>query len=426
MFGIILGLVLLMVLAFKGWSILWAAPIAATVVALTGGLDLLQAYTITYMQGFVGFTASWFPVFMLGAIFGKLMEVSGMAKSVAVALSNKLGKDNAIIAIVVACGILTFGGVSLFVVVFAIYPLAISLFREANIPRRLIPAAIALGSFTFTMTAIPGTPAIQNLIPMDHFGTGPLAAPIMGIASALIMGIGGCLYLRLMQKRYMANGEAFDEPDNFKEEAEKALPNPWLSIIPLITVLVLINVFNIPVVPSLLIANVVILLLDIKSYKTFIPSINAGANGSMTAILNTSAAVGFGAVVAAVPAFNDLADALFNIPGGPLASLAVAVNLLAGVTGSASGGLGIALQALGPYYMELAYNTGINPEAMHRVASLSSGGLDVLPHNGAVLTLLAITGLTHKDSYKDIAVVGILIPLAGLVVAIMLGSIGLY
>ncbi|WP_053363164.1 GntP family permease [Bacillus sp. FJAT-27251] len=427
MLGIILGLVVLMVLAFLGWSIIWVAPIAAGVVALTGGLDLLEAYTDTYMSGFVGFAKKWFPVFMLSAIFGKLMEDTGMARSVAVALSRLMGTKRAILGVLLSSAVLTYGGISLFVVVFAVYPLALSLFREANISRRLLPATIALGAFTFTMTALPGTPQIQNLIPMPYFQTTAMAAPVMGIVSALIMGICGYYYLIWRQKQMAANGEVYDEPnDKSILKVEGSVPNVLLSLLPLLTVLITLNVLEWDIVIALLAGILLILILNISKIKGFVKSINAGAAGSITAIINTSAAVGFGTVVQAVPGFKKLTDMLVGIPGNPLISEAVAINLLAGATGSASGGMGIALEALGAKYYELSMTSGIAPEAFHRIASLSSGGLDVLPHNGAVLTLLTITGMTHKDSYKDIAVVAIIIPIIATAVAIVLAAMGIY
>lgn len=427
MLGIILGLIVLMVLAYRGWSIIWVAPIAAGVVALTGGLDLLDAYKDTYMEGFVGFAKQWFPVFMLGAVFGKLMEDTGMASSVAVSLTKLIGKERAILSVLVASAVLTYGGVSLFVVVFAVYPLALSLFKEANISRRLIPGTVALGAFTFTMTAIPGTPQIQNLIPMQYFNTGPTAAPIMGITAALIMGVGGYLYLRWREKKLTANGERYTEPDdknNVKNDQET--PNVILSILPLVTVLVTLNFFKWDIVLALISGILLILILNIPQYKKFIKSMNGGAVGSVTAIINTSAAVGFGTVVRAVPGFDRLTELLLGIKGNPLISEAIAVNILAGATGSASGGMGIALEALGSKYYELALETGISPEAFHRIASLASGGLDSLPHNGAVLTLLTITAMSHKDSYKDIFVVSVAIPILSVVVAIILASLGIY
>lgn len=427
MFGIIIGLILLMVLAYLGWSIIWVAPIAAGVVALTGGLDLLDAYTGTYMEGFVGFAKQWFPVFMLSAVFGKLMEDTGMARSIAVALSKLMGKKRAILGVLLSSAVLTYGGISLFVVVFAVYPLALSLFREANISRRILPATVALGAFTFTMTALPGTPQIQNLIPMPHFQTGPMAAPIMGLAAAVVMSVGGYFYLIWRQHQLTAAGEVFTEPKDKKAvEISGPTPNMFLSALPLLTVLLTLNLLEWDIVVSLLSGILLIFLLNITQIKGFIPSINGGAQGSVVAIINTSAAVGFGTVVQAVPGFKRITEALMNVPGNPLISEAIAVNLLAGATGSASGGMGIALEALGSEYYQIAMNTGIDPEAFHRIASLSSGGLDVLPHNGAVLTLLTVTGLSHKESYKDIAVVGIIIPLIATAVAIALGAMGIY
>lgn len=427
MLGIILGLALLMFLAYRGMSIIWIAPICAMLVAITGGLDLLPAYTDAYMSGFVGFAKAWFPVFMLGAIFGKIMDESGAAKSVAHAVINVIGKKFAIMAVVLACAVLTYGGISLFVVVFAIYPLALALFREANITRKLIPGAIALGSFTFTMTAIPGSPQIQNLIPMQYFGTTPTAAPIMGIVGALIMFGGGMLWLTYREKKYNAAGVLYTELETKVEAVDlSALPNPIISALPLIAVITVLNVFGFHIITSLLIGIVLAVILNFQRLPKLVQTINGGASGSVLAIINTSAAVGFGAVVRAVPGFTNLTEMVLGIKGNPLISEAVAVNILAGATGSASGGMGIALEALGAKYVELSAASGIPLEAFHRIASLSSGGLDTLPHNGAVLTLLAVTMMTHKDSYKDIFMVGTLIPIVSVIVAIILASVGLY
>jgi H+/gluconate symporter-like permease len=426
MIGIFLGLAVLMFLAYKGMSIVWVAPISAMIVAFTGGLELLPAYTTTYMVGLVGFAQAWFPPFLLGAIFGKIMDDTGAAKSVAKVVTKAIGTKYAIAAVVVACGVLTYGGVSLFVVVFAIYPLALELFREANITRRLIPGAIALGAFTFTMTAIPGSPQIQNIIPTNYFGTTAMAAPIMGTVGALIMFLGGLAWLMYREKSYNTKGIVYDEPKNKVASIDDSkLPNPYLSLLPLIVVVVTLNFFNQPLLISLLYGILVAITLFWKQLPRVVETINAGAAGSITAIINTSAAVGFGAVVRAVPGFTDLTNAVLSIEGNPLISEAIAVNVLAGATGSASGGMGIALAALGDKFVELSASSGISLEAFHRIASMSSGGLDTLPHNGAVLTLLAVTSLTHKDSYIDIAMVATVIPVVAVIVGILMSTVGL-
>src|SRR5690625_2050985 len=224
MLGILLGLIVLMVLAYIGWSILWVAPIAAGVVAIFGGLDLLDAYKNTYMEGFVSFAKAWFPVFMLGAIFGKLMEITGMARSVALVLTKVIGTRRAILGVLVSAAVLTYGGVSLFVVVFAVYPLALTLFKEANISRKLIPGTVALGAFTSTMTALPGTPQIQNLIPMNYFNTTATAAPVMGIIATVVMAGGGYFYLRWRENVLRRQGEVFTEPEEKVEIDNESTP----------------------------------------------------------------------------------------------------------------------------------------------------------------------------------------------------------
>jgi H+/gluconate symporter-like permease len=428
MINIIIGLVLLMALAYLGWSIIWIAPLVALLVAGLEGLDLLPAYTEIYMTGFVDFAKKWFPVFLLGAIFGKLMEETGMAQSVAFKITQLIGKKKAILGVLVGAAVLTYGGVSLFVVVFAIYPLSIALFRTADVSRKLIPATITLGAFTFTMTALPGTPQIQNIIPTEYFQTTPTAGPIMGVVAGLIMAVGGYLYLAWRGKRLQSKGEGFTEPKNGNEVKDidvTTLPNPYLSILPLILVVLVLNVLKLDILPSLLIGILSIMIISFKKFKMFIGSINGGAAGSAMAILNTSAAVGFGAVVTAVPSFKQLTELILGIKGNPLISEAVAVQLLASITGSASGGMGIALEALGSKYYELSQTTGISPEAFHRIASVASGA-SILPHNGALLTLLAVTGLKHRDTYLDVAVVGFIIPTIAVIAAIILASLGIY
>lgn len=432
LFGIVLGLALLIFLAFKGQSILWVAPVCAAVVALLSmfedpTMNVLEMWTGNYMQAMATFLQTWFPAFMLGAIFGKVMEVSGAAKSVGLWLTKLIGAKQAILAVVIACGVLTYGGISLFVVVFAIYPLAVALYREADIPNKLIPGAISLGAFTFTMTAIPGTPQIQNIIPTNYYGTTPMAAPVMGVVAALVMLIGGVVWMKMRENKLKKEGLHFVEPSNLEVMSDDTkLPNPIVSLIPLISVPVTLNILNVPLVGSLLIAVVLTLVLNFHCVKDFPKAINDGAAGGLMSIGNTAAANGFGGVVKAVPGFATLTTMLLGIPGTPLISEAISVSVLAGATGSASGGMGIALEALGPKYMELAASDpNLSPEALHRVASVASGGLDTLPHNGAVITLLSVCGLTHKDSYLDICMNCCIIPTIAVIVCIIFAMIGI-
>lgn len=415
-----------MVFAYLGWSIIWIAPIVAGIVALLSGMDLMDAYTNTYMSGFVNFAKQWFPIFLLGAVFGKLMEDTGAAKSVAYQITKMIGEKRAILGVLVAAAVLTYGGVSLFVVVFAIYPISLALFRKANISRKLIAPTIVLGAFTFTMTAVPGTPQIQNLIPMKTFQTSPMAGSFMGIVASLIMAVGGYFWLVSRQRKMAAAGDTFKESKRAGSDAkeEETMPNWIISLLPLLVVVLLLNAVKLDAIPSLLAGIILILLINVKRYEKFIPSINEGAKGSVMAIINTSAAVGFGAVVTSVPDFDRITDVLLGISSNPLISESLIVQILAMITGSASGGMGIAMQALGDTYYQLSQSSGISPEAFHRMASISSGA-SILPHNGALLTLLAVTNVTHKDCYKDVFVVGLIIPTIAMIVGIIMASIGI-
>lgn len=427
MLGILLGLFLLMFLAYKGISTIWAAPICALLVALTGGLNLLDAYLKTYMQGFVGFTASWFPAFMLGAIFGKVMEATGAAHSVGYWIAKVIGAKRAILAVVLACAAMTYGGISLFVAIFVVYPIAVPLFRVANIPRELIPGCFTLGAFTFTMTAIPGSPQIQNLIPMQYMGTTPNAAPVLGCVCAVIMFVLGILWLTYRQKKLAKAGFGFTEPDNVIEDKDQKIMHPALSFLPLIVVVVLLAGFGLNIVIALAAGIIVGILVGfpIIREKGIVKVINSGAIGSMQSIINTSAVVGFGAVVKAVPGFATLTDLMMGIGGSPLIAVALAVNILCGATGSASGGLGLSLEALGDRIAQLSAQSGIPMATFHRISSLASGGLDTLPHNGGVVTCLSVCGLSHKEAYLDMCMTSVVIPMLTTVIAIILASLGL-
>jgi len=433
MFGIFFAIGLIMFLAFKGWSTIWVAPLAACIVALTGGLDLMGTYLEAYMQGFANFARDFFPAFMLGAIFGKLMDATLMARSVALAISKLVGAKHAILAVIIAGSILTYGGVSMFVAVFALYPICLALYREANIPRRLIPAAITVGVFAYTMVALPGSPQIENIIPGQFFGTPATAAPVLGIITGIIMAGGAYLYLKRKEKKVKANGEQFTEPPAPAPAVpEKSLPNVWLSFLPMLVVVGTLNVLNrafawelMPaLILSLVLAIMLILVLNVRKYKMFLTTLNEGAKGAMIPLINVSAIVGFGMVVRASSAFPMLVDTLVNIPGNPLISLAIAVNVMCGATGSASGGLGIALGAFAEEYIRMAYQYNIPLEVMHRIAALSAGVMDTVPHNGAILTLLAVTGMTHKESYFDIFMVTIVIPMGVLILGIIMAVMG--
>ena len=442
LFGIILSLGLLMYLAYRGITVLILAPLLALLaLMLNGEFTLLGTYTQVFMKALGDYVIKYFPLFMLGAIFGKLMADSGSARTIAETIVEKLGPTNAIAAIVLSCGILTYGGVSLFVVAFAVYPIAAAMFRRADIPKRLIPAAIALGSFTFTMTAFPGTPAIQNAIPMPYFGTTPFAAPIVGIAAGLVMLIGGVAWLNFRARRAAAASEGYGEHEESAigqaAEIEGQLPAFSVAMAPAVAVIGLNALFTYVVIPMMdtgylqseRFGNASIA--DLRGIWAIIAALVlsilllVALNFRRLTVFNTASEVGYGAIIASLPAFFVVRDAVLGLTDNPLINVAVATNVLAGITGSASGGMSIALEALGTRFAEMAQQAGISEQLMHRITTLSSGGFDALPHNGAVITLLGICGLTHRQSYGDIFVVAVAIPVFATMVAIALGTMGI-
>lgn len=445
--GLIGALALLIWMTVRGVNILIAGPVAAALVALTSGLAWLPPLAIegapdfatSYMAGFTGFFADWFFMFLLGAIFGEVMGASGAAASVAHWIVEKFGIRHAVLAVVAACAVLTYGGVSVFIVAFSVYPLAVSLYREANLPRRFIPAALCFGSVTFTMTSA-GSPEIQNLIPMQYLGTTAYAGWQVSLVVAILMAVTGYIWLQWMVKRAVSRGESFHgrEGDEVIEEG-RVLPNPLLCLLPLVAVLGVFMVFQYPqqlgalsailpetsldkwaLVAALGAGTIIALIVGWASRRAMPEAFSRGATGAVVAITNTCAVVGFGAVAALSPAFQQALDIVQNLPGDPLIGAAIAVTVIAGLTGSASGGQSIALPLIAPHYL----GAGADPGELHRTVAIASGALDSLPHNGYVVTTIrAICGETHKDAYGPVGALTVIVPGVGLVVALALFAI---
>lgn len=472
--GILLGLALLMWFAYRGWSILLVAPLAALVVAVCSNEPPLAHWTQTFMQGAARFVAQWFPLFLLGGLFGKLMGDSGSVSAIARYLTEKMGANRTMLAVVIASAIVTYGGVSVFVAFFVLAPLAHEMFRAADLPRRLIPAAVGLGAFTFTMSVMPGTPSVNNAIPMPYFGTTTFAAPGLSLIASAIIFVFGMWWLGRAEASARKAGEGYGGEtetapvisEMVREQSAPAgdfdpaeLPHgkqaesgpPFvLAILPIVVVIVMNFLMSLVVFPqldfsflsesrwdgitigavsgvwsvlvALAAANLTVILINFRRLPSARESLDAGANSAALPMLMIASLVGFGAVVAAVPAFTLVRDAVFSVQGGPLVSLALSMNVLAGLTGTASGGMAIVLNAFGGDFMRLAAEHGIHPDLMHRITTMSAGTLDALPHNGTVLLLLQISGLTHRESYLDMVMTVIVSCIIALVAVLILGS----
>lgn len=448
--AILLSLGLLMFFAYRGFSVILFAPVFAVLAGMLSGLPILPAYTELFMPKTVAFVKNFFPLFMLGAVLGKVMEDTGSARKIALIIINAVGKERAITSIIVSCIVLVYGGVSTHVVAFAVYPLAAALFKEANYPKRLIPACIGFGAWSVSMDALPGTPQIQNLIPTKYFGTTAYAAPVTGIIAAILLFTLGTGYMEWRRRKLVAAGEGYgeghiNEPDP-KAVDDSNLPSGFVAVLPLLIVLVGNFVFTKwiatwnpamlkgfvtgvtiqtvtgiwALIVALTIAITVCVAMNFKKFDKvggLGKSSQVAILGSLLAIMNTGSEVGYGNVIASLDGFKTISNFLMGIHIGdsPILSEALTVNVLAGITGSASGGLGIALELMGQQYLEWGVKAGVSPELLHRIASLASGGMDTLPHNGAVITLLAICGLNHRQSYGDIFALTILKTLVALI-----------
>jgi H+/gluconate symporter-like permease len=447
------ALVFLMFVAYRGFSVILFAPVAAMgAVLLTDPGAVPAAFTGLFMDKMVGFAKLYFPVFLLGAVFGKVIELSGFSKSIVAAVIGLVGTERAMLAIVLVCGVLTYGGVSLFVVVFAAYPFAAEMFRAGKIPKRLIPGTIALGAFSFTMDSLPFSPQIQNIIPTTYFKTTNGAAPILGVVGAIFIFVLGMTYLEWRRRQAIISGEGYGEGHSNEPPPVDTthLAPASIAFLPLVVVFVvnlalggfpgvftglidhaygtgydltlaMDHAISTPIagikaiwaVEGALLAGILTVFAFAfpQLKKTFAEGSKAAVAGALLAAMNTASEYGFGGVIAALPGFIVIKDTLSSIPN-PLVNEAITVTSLAGITGSASGGMSIALAAMAKDFLATAEAAHIPPEVLHRIASMASGGMDTLPHNGAVITLLAVTGLTHRQSYKDIFAVTCLKTLA--------------
>ncbi|MCG1042892.1 GntP family permease [Mycetohabitans sp. B8] len=447
---VIASLAFLMFAAYRGYSVILFAPVAALgAVLLTDPAAVAPVFSGIFMEKLVGFIKLYFPVFLLGAVFGKVIELSGFSESIVAAAIQYIGRSRANAVIVAVCALLTYGGVSLFVVVFAVYPFAAELYRQSNIPKRLMPGAIALGAFSFTMDALPGTPQLPNIIPTTFFKTTAWAAPALSLIGAAFILVMGLAYLEWRRHAALKRGEGYgtsllNEPERVESAS---LPHPALAIAPLVLVgvanfaltellpqwygaeytvapnvlpgvhaplsITTKGVIAIWAVEGALLLGIVLVLLSAftRVRERFASGTQAAVAGALLASLNTASEYGFGGVIAVLPGFLVVSDALRSIPN-PLVNAAISVSSLAGITGSASGGMSIALAALSDTFVEAAQAAQIPLDVLHRVVSMASGGMDTLPHNGAVITLLAVTGLTHRESYRDIFAVTVIKTLA--------------
>ena len=419
--AIVVPLLLMVFLIWKKVSIVIAAPLCTLIMALFSGLDLFGAMTGDYMKAFGNYVVSYWPLILLSATFSKAMDVCGASNDVADLLAEKLGADRSMLIVIFTALVLTYGGVSFFVVAFAVYPIALVLWQKADLPRHLIPGAIAAGAFT-APNLLPGSPGIINILPIQHLGTTATAAPALAIIDSVFLFGTATLYMMWQVKVAKKKGEHF-VPDAkimalMAKAAQREKGNGWIGLIPMVLVVGLL-IAKVNVLIAMIIGTLCVVGLYWKKIPNKLEVLNGGIGDSMTAIVNTSAAVGFGGVAALTVGYTALINVATNFDGPPLLSFGLATAVLAGACGSGSGGLGLAMNLIADKYIAM----GLRPEVLHKVASAACITLDSLPHNGVMITLLSVCGLTHKEGYKHIFVVTVLLALLTMFLSIFLGSI---
>lgn len=413
-----------MFLVFKQVNIVIASIVASVVLAVLDGQNVVTAMSETFMTGTANYVKNFFLLFFVSALFGKVMENTGAAAAIARGLANLLGEKYAILGVLFAGMVLCYGGISALVIAFTMYPLTLAVFKRANMPRRLIPGAIAAGCFTFAAAALPGTPQTINMTPIPYLGTSVTAGAALGIICGAIGIVLTCLYMYWETARARAAGDGF-EADAATLQMMSAADevganiNPLIALIPILVVIVMLVGFQINVLISMLAGSAVCIALFFKNVTNISSLMAESVQSAMSAAVTTGCIVGYGSVVSASTGYAILSQMLLSLEAPPLISYGITTTILAGAAGSGTGGLAIALENLAPQYLDM----GISAEVLHRVGCLSAIGLDSLPHNGAVVVLLTLAGMTHKDSYKQIFVTTVLLTLIVAAISIALATV---
>lgn len=446
--GLIGALVLLVFLALRGVNMILSAVLCSLIVIATNGLPFAESINDNFLFGKLGafsFAGNYFLLFAAGAIFGRVMSESHASTSIAMALMAKLGKHRALWIIVLSCALLTYGGVTVFIVVFAMYPLGLRLLKEADIPKRLFVGSLALGAGTFTLSALPGTPSILNVIPSVALGTSLFAGAWLGLFGGAIMFTLGMWYLERQRLKASKNGEGFvpGPADNIPDLTEVGddLPHWGLALIPMIfvigTILVprLLEVSGLategpllefastqPILwPSIALVGgsllAIVLFRSIR--KRALKVMGDGTQDAIMPLMMTAGVIGFGGVVVQTGGFQAFTTAVTSADIPPLLSMFAAVNTVSGLTGSSSGGLQIFMATMSDTYLAM----GIEPGELHRLVAMASGGFDSLPHGGGVIAMLAITQLTHKQAYRDIFAITVVVPIMATLAAIAVAMV---
>ena len=424
LFPMIIALFVLVILAYRKVNIIFLSVLSTLVLALLTRQPLLTSITGDFMTGAAGYVQRLFLIFLISVTFGKLMEVSGCASSIAKTVVNIFKEKFSIVGIVIACAVLVYGGVNALVVSFAMYPIALAVSQRINISRTLLPGAIAGGAFCFAAT-FPGAPSINNAVCAQVFGTDAMAAPVLSIVTSIFCGVLVCGYMFVAHKRSAKKGFGFQADEATLRQLEKNNElgdriHPLVALIPCLAIILSLNIFKLNLIIAMAIGSVICTAIFYKRIiPQFISILDASSMNAAKSILFTAAVVGFGTAIQNSAGFQSLIALTEEVQMNPYLSFALITTTLCGFAGSGTGGMAISVNALGSYYLDM----GLNPEVLHRLATQASVGLDTLPHNGAVNTLLSICGMSHKESYFHIFMTTVVCTMINLMLSVALCNI---
>jgi len=419
--GLILAVLVLIIGAYKGLGALPLTLLASLVVILTNGIPLWDGFATSYMKGYTGAYMSFFLLFASSSLYAELMNTSGSATTIGTKFIDWFGRKQVLLVSTIIVSVLTYGGVSLFVVVFAVGPIVFMLFKEANLPRHLVMAPLVTGSATYTMTSLPGTPSLTNVIPTQYLGTPLTAAPVMGIVVSIITFILCMLYMNWAEKRVRKNGEQWSYPDNvnpalFEIKDRSLLPSAWKAFLPMVALMLIIIIGSRFVANSTMLAIVAMLVGALLTYllnfdkfhgQSMKDIVTKGLNGGIDGIGGLAGVVAFGTVVSSSAAYNAIVQWVLSLKMNPYVQGVLSTMVVSAVTGSSSGGLKIMYSSMAESFIA----SGVDLEVLHRLTAISADALDTLPHSPGLFLTFAVLGLTHKDAYKHVFACSTIIPL---------------
>ena len=323
--GIVVALVVLVALTFKGWHMGVVAIASSLIIILTSQMDIWTTITENFAPSFTSFAGNWFLVFSLAAIFGKVMDLGGASMSIARHTVKLLGKKQIVLIVLVVSLILSYAGIGVFVIAFTMYPICLALFKEADIPKKVFPGLMLAVPATVCMVFLPGTPSTQNLIPAEFFGTSIYAAPVIGIISSIVVFILDYLFYSWVVKRCAARGEHFVPgendtiPDLNDESVLAGLPSAGAAFAPIVVLIIAIFVFQkgfgYAANYSVCLATTIAIILGIILYrgKFNVKEVcTAGITNGLNALMVTSCIMGFGGVVTASPTYTSCVNWLMR------------------------------------------------------------------------------------------------------------------